>query len=425
MPGKLRKGAQGHLEDEQEQIGVETVDLSSLKKYDALLRALPDMMFAISSEGMFIDFRAERDSDLLIPPEDIVGKHVRDVGFTKRDEKAIMKGIADALKTGDVQTVEYQLKVSGQIRTYESRFVAMSNSEVVSIVRDITDRVRASVADDEHREFLRQVIDINPNFVFAKDAEGRFTLVNQAVADNYGTTVDELTGKRDADFNPYAEEVDHFRKDDLEVIKERKEKIIPEEIITDAEGSRRWLQTVKRPLVGRDGKVQVLGVAVDITRYKLAEEKLRHATDELREERTALYEKNAALTQILNHFEDERKHQRRQIAREIEQAVLPELRRLKRKADRLTPADLEELEAVFELAVKQDEETLKDRYESLSPREAEICNLIRDGMSSKQISDHLNLSPLTVHKHRERIRRKLGLTNMRLNLTAYLRSGSQ
>lgn len=413
------------MEDEQEQIGVETVDLSSLKKYDALLRALPDMMFAISSEGMFIDFRAERDSDLLIPPEDIVGKHVRDVGFTKRDEKAIMKGIADALKTGDVQTVEYQLKVSGQIRTYESRFVAMSNSEVVSIVRDITDRVRASVADDEHREFLRQVIDINPNFVFAKDAEGRFTLVNQAVADNYGTTVDELTGKRDADFNPYAEEVDHFRKDDLEVIKERKEKIIPEEIITDAEGSRRWLQTVKRPLVGRDGKVQVLGVAVDITRYKLAEEKLRHATDELREERTALYEKNAALTQILNHFEDERKHQRRQIAREIEQAVLPELRRLKRKADRLTPADLEELEAVFELAVKQDEETLKDRYESLSPREAEICNLIRDGMSSKQISDHLNLSPLTVHKHRERIRRKLGLTNMRLNLTAYLRSGSQ
>ena len=169
--------------------------------------------------------------------------------------------------------------------------------------------------------------------------------------------------------------------------------------------------------------MHILGVAVDITRYKLAEEQLKQATEELRAERTALYEKNAALTQILNHFEDERKHQRRQIAREIEQAVLPELRRLKRKADKLTPADLQELEAVLELAVKQDEDTLKDRYESLSPREVEICDFIRNGMSSKEISKHLNLSPLTVHKHRERIRRKLGLTNMRLNLTAYLRSG--
>ena len=412
------------MEEKQERIGLESVDLSSIKKYDALLRAMPDMMFIISSDGTFIDFKTERDNDLIIPREDIIGKRVGDVGFTKRDEKTVMNGIATALETGEVQTIEYKLNTASGLRTFETRIAAMSDTEVLSIVRDITDRVDAATVDGQHREFLRQVIDINPNFIFAKDAEGRFTLVNQAVADNYGTTVEELIGKRDADFNPHVEEVERFRDDDLEVINQRIEKTIPEEVITNAEGSRRWLQTVKRPLVARDGTVHVLGVAVDITRYKLAEEQLKQATDELRAERTALYEKNAALTQILNHFEDERKHQRRQIAREIEQAVLPELRRLKRKADKLTPADLEELEAVLELAVKQDEDSVKNRYDSLSPREVEICDLIRSGMSSKQISEQLNLSPLTVHKHRERIRRKLGLTNMRLNLTAYLRSGS-
>jgi PAS domain-containing protein len=54
---------------------------------------------------------------------------------------------------------------------------------------------RSRVALTAERRFLRQVIDINPNFVFAKDRQGRFTLVNQAVADVYGTSIDQLVGK--------------------------------------------------------------------------------------------------------------------------------------------------------------------------------------------------------------------------------------
>ena len=54
---------------------------------------------------------------------------------------------------------------------------------------------QARVALTAERRFLRQVIDINPNFVFAKDRQGRFTLVNQAIADVYGTSIDQLVGK--------------------------------------------------------------------------------------------------------------------------------------------------------------------------------------------------------------------------------------
>jgi PAS domain S-box-containing protein len=62
----------------------------------------------------------------------------------------------------------------------------------------------------EERAFLRQVLDITPNLIFAKDRQGRFTLVNQAVADIYGTTVDALIGKTDADFNRSVEEISCF-----------------------------------------------------------------------------------------------------------------------------------------------------------------------------------------------------------------------
>ena len=118
---------------------------------------------------------------------------------------------------------------------------------------DITERKRAVEALESQRAFLRQVIDSNPNFIFAKDRDGRFTLVNQAVADAYGTTVDGLIGKTDADFNPNREEVEFFQRMDLEVMDTLRERFVPEEPLTDARGQMRWLQTVKCPIIEKDG----------------------------------------------------------------------------------------------------------------------------------------------------------------------------
>ena len=157
----------------------------------------------------------------------------------------------------------------------------------VGTVQDITERKHAEKQTQRSEAFLRQVIDINPNLVFVKDREGRFTLANKAVADVYGTTVENLIAKTDADFNANFDEVEHFRLVDLKVMDTRQEQVISEEKITDAAGQVRWLQTVKRPIEGEDGRVNhVLGVATDITQRKLAEGRLRrtqyavdHATD--------------------------------------------------------------------------------------------------------------------------------------------------
>jgi PAS domain S-box-containing protein len=154
---------------------------------------------------------------------------------------------------------------------------------IVADLRDVTERTRAESELLAQRAFLRQVLDINPSFIFAKDRDGRFTLVNQAVAEAYGTTVEELVGKTDADFNPNADEVAHFRRDDLEVMDTRREKSIAEEVITDAAGRRRWLQTVKRPILGADGQArQVLGVATDVSERKRVEQALAESRQRYR-----------------------------------------------------------------------------------------------------------------------------------------------
>ena len=130
---------------------------------------------------------------------------------------------------------------------------------------------------------LRQVLDLVPHFVFAKDRDGRFLLANQAVADAYGTTLDDLIGRTDADFNPNPEEVRHFREDDLKVIESGEQKFIPEEVITDATGRERILQTTKLPYALSDtGADAILGIALDITEQRHAERALREAKERYR-----------------------------------------------------------------------------------------------------------------------------------------------
>ncbi|MFN8388834.1 MAG: PAS domain S-box protein [Bdellovibrionota bacterium] len=145
-----------------------------------------------------------------------------------------------------------------------------------AFVRDITERKAAASEIESQRSFFRKVIDMNPNFIFAKDRSGRFVLVNQAVADAYGTSVNELIGKSDSDFNPNVQEVDHFRRDDLDVMDSGREKFVAEERITDAQGRVRYLQTVKKPIISANGRAeQLLGVSTDITDRKRYEEEQR------------------------------------------------------------------------------------------------------------------------------------------------------
>ena len=179
------------------------------------------------------------------------------------------------------------LTKTGTIRWAEGSIVPLRNAQheitgFIATSTDITERRRAEEELRQSHAFIRHIIDTNPNFIFAKNRDGRFTLVNRAAADFYGTTVDNLIGKTDADFNANAEEVAALREQDLDVMDTLTERFISEEIHTDAAGNRRWLQTVKRPLLDEHGRAsQVLGASTDITARKKVEEELRQREQDL------------------------------------------------------------------------------------------------------------------------------------------------
>lgn len=162
-----------------------------------------------------------------------------------------------------------------------STFMILGLAITTSLLdRRYSDQAVALQASATHyQKFLRQVIDTNPHLIFVKDWEGRYVLANAAVAELYGTNVESVLGKRDADFNPKQEEVEKYLRDDREVMASQRATHISEEPATNARtGETRWFQTVKVPLQSLDGSTQqVLGVATDITDRKHLEEQFRQA----------------------------------------------------------------------------------------------------------------------------------------------------
>jgi PAS domain S-box-containing protein len=125
---------------------------------------------------------------------------------------------------------------------------------------------------------LQKVIDTDPSLIFVKDFDGRFVLVNRAVAEIYACAVEDLLGKTDADFNTNQAEVQHFLTNDREVMTSGEPKLIAEEPVTNpATGVTRWFQTIKVPLVLPGHDRMMLGVGTDITPRRQLEEQLRQS----------------------------------------------------------------------------------------------------------------------------------------------------
>ncbi|AGW14393.1 putative PAS/PAC sensor protein [Megalodesulfovibrio gigas DSM 1382 = ATCC 19364] len=140
--------------------------------------------------------------------------------------------------------------------------------KVLVSVLDVTQRTLAEEQLNEQRVFLRQIIDTVPSLIFVKNREGRFLLVNKALADLYATTPAALVGRTGGGFSPDDDEISIMQLEDEEVLDSQQPLFIPQRTLTSASGVRRWFSTTKLPLRGKD---QLLGVAVDITERKEAE----------------------------------------------------------------------------------------------------------------------------------------------------------
>jgi len=103
----------------------------------------------------------------------------------------------------------------------------------------------------------------------------------------------------------------------------------------------------------------------------------------------------------------------------VEKIIFPVLDKMKVNNDNVEYINLIQT-LVENLTSSYGKEITKVNF-NLTPREIEICNLIKEGLTNKEIANLLNISNRTIENHRKHIRRKLNIKNKNVNLTSYLK----
>lgn len=145
------------------------------------------------------------------------------------------------------------------------------------------------------------------------------------------------------------------------------------------------------------------------------------AVEQLHVERAALQQANAALRGILDRIEDERKTTRRSITASIDKLVTPVVHAIESQAPAQMRSLITLLKQRLEEVASPFADNLSRAFASLTPLEISLCRMIRDNLTTKEIARIRHVSPSTVSRQREQIRRKLGIARSDANLATYLR----
>lgn len=103
----------------------------------ALLQAVPDLIFLLDNQGVFLDYNKPDNFELFVPPEKFLGKNIVEFFPAELSHKALSQ-ISQTISSGEIQLFEYQLEQNGEQQHFETRFVKCGETEVLAIIRNIT-----------------------------------------------------------------------------------------------------------------------------------------------------------------------------------------------------------------------------------------------------------------------------------------------
>ena len=268
----------------------------------ATLRALPDLMFLQTRDGVYLKHYAPSNSDLLVAPELFLGRNMKEV--LPPDLSALLEPAFRAATPDEPSIVEYSLDVGGERRQFEARLIGLDDDRVLSIVREITGRRRSEDALREAQRRYALATAAGGIGVWHLDVKSGRLQVEGGLREVLGYTETEVDDQISSWYALVCP-------DDIKEVRSRLTDFTngtspvyeTECRLIAKDGSVRWILSRAAIADRVDGTVsRVTGTYTDITGRKEAEDALKHANDTMvRMGRvTALAELSASIAHELN-----------------------------------------------------------------------------------------------------------------------------
>lgn len=161
QPERCGNGAMswhGVIEDITDRKKTEIALQQSETAKNTILSIFPDLLIRHNQDGVYLEVYKGRDFKLYKPNVSLPGESILNI-LPQSLAQEIRASIQQSLETGEMQTLEYQLQLDGELQYEESRILAISENEVLRIARNVTDRKKLEFALQAAEAKLRDVLD--------------------------------------------------------------------------------------------------------------------------------------------------------------------------------------------------------------------------------------------------------------------------
>jgi len=406
-----------------------------LKKYLAQIEDLyenaPCGFHSLGNDGTVLLMNDTQLGWLGYSRDEVIGKMKFTDMVTRKDMERFRRLFPILKEQGRLSDVEGEL-----IRKDGSVFPVIINTTAIydengnyrmsrAVVFDNTDRKQAEDALAKSEALYRNLFENASIGMFQTTLEGTFLRINSAFAKMLGydspKEVTETITDTYSQIHP-----DSRNRTILLAALQQQEWFYAEQPYLRKDGSIMIGKLAIRKVIGQNGTPDYLeGIVEDVTERKQAEEALIRSEQELRLKAQNLEEMNATLKTLLNTIEKDKEELKERILTNIKQQVLPYLDKLKKTPMSAIQKDFVKIveQALDEIA-SPFVQVLTSRYLNLTAKEIQIAALIKEGMTSKEIAELLNISKREIDFYRGKIRKKMGLKNKKFNLQLLLRNFS-
>jgi PAS domain S-box-containing protein len=408
----------------------------SVRRYRDIFENVPVGLYQVSPEGRFI--RANDHAARILgydSPEELMDT-VTDIATqiymdpSKRTEAARL-----LTERGTIENFEVECRHKDGRPvwvSFSAKVVRDGQGNILyheGVSQDITERKRIERELRDSEERFRLFMDNSPTIAWIKDERGRYIYLNKTCEVRFGVRSEDWIGKTDAELWP-PDIAEKFRKNDLAVLAAGEPLTFTEETVA-ADGSRAYWLNCKFPFHAA-GKLYIAGIALDVSERRKTEEELagyrerlealvKERTRELEDKTHVLEELNAATRVLLRHREEDRKELEERFVANIKNLLLPYAEKLKgTRMDERQKSYLAIMQAHLDEVLSPLVRTIQ--HHNLTPTEAQVASLIKDGRTTKEIAAILEVATSSIDTHRKSIRKKFGLSNAKVNLQSHLRS---